>query len=927
MSRAPNNNHISQSNSHSNSHSHSRDVAILVAGSPNLELHLSSGGIENENTVEHQECPEKNAQELNSVSSLLMPKVDPDDDAHGTLHDDDDDDDDDDDCDCDGETNTDETPLRAVQDKNTEHETEGEEKQLSTRANQSISINDNESNHNDLSEQEHMTMNMDAIAIHNGEIDIDVDVGDVSGVNTSFASDFSCEMERMTLMQNNSSPNENSVPNSHLLIHEQASSFEESDGDGDGDGISEWSNSQSHGDGDGSSESRADRIENENGLESSQVNDIDNSCHSHVDEDNIHTSTSGVMQSPRSPWGKNTTHAINACGIGIGRSASDSTATSIEVGDGDANALGAMRSPWGNNDNSVGSSTVTSINDDRIRGLGAIRSLPSDLPTLQKDLFTSTGTGTGTGSEDGLGTLPSPWNKYLKEEERSIQPTSIDSLLTNPDISSDVSSISNQSSVTHSSVSTCLSNQSPSLQHLEYLAKNSTAAYVMKFTPEDKQRRRCTTSTRTRTRNPLKNTADRLSVEELRQIYGCKSRREAMKLSIDQSNCLSAASNVLVDLLFQYLREHCGVRTQQLFDGTNNNGERKMGSRSKEAQRGLSLPAAAIGWLSSHIYPDESDQQYHQQWQDKEENCLPNASPAPQVQNKLSLLKVLLAKHVTHLRVTGAPWPGPMKKYRKKKVNAGQSFETPRRRGRMLLNVDAQSASSFLCYFRNLQNNPRVDMKLFPNVEYLQIDGIAPEWIQNLRATNDTLVKMTMQRGCLHNFSRLIGVDIGKGQVTEKARNKSHEAIFENGAYDDILGVATKQTSPLVKMPLPSEEGDDADSVGEQGNKAYGNLAIYPLLNHLTLSRCGIGELSSFTESGNTTSNVACHGVSSEGQRDGSKRTTISFLEGLITLDLSHNEFICAKSALSGLDRALGLSAINLSDNKLLRCVITLNYL
>ena len=47
--------------------------------------------------------------------------------------------------------------------------------------------------------------------------------------------------------------------------------------------------------------------------------------------------------------------------------------------------------------------------------------------------------------------------------------------------------------------------------------------------------------------------------------------------------------------------------------------------------------------------------------------CLPNASPAPQVQSKLMLLKVLLAKNVTHVRVTGASWPAPMKKYIKKR--------------------------------------------------------------------------------------------------------------------------------------------------------------------------------------------------------------------------------------------------------------------
>lgn len=115
----------------------------------------------------------------------------------------------------------------------------------------------------------------------------------------------------------------------------------------------------------------------------------------------------------------------------------------------------------------------------------------------------------------------------------------------------------------------------------------------------------------------------------------------------------------------------------------------------------------------------------------------------------------------------------------------------------------------------------------------------------------------------------------------------------------------------------------------------------FPHLEHLCLSRCCIGELSGMRNVDDGTTAVASmshtrlHDVgihsekvpannSDEHQRNSNrKKSVFSCLKGLVTLDLSHNELVHAESALAGLGELPRLSAINLSHNRLQRCVFT----
>jgi hypothetical protein len=115
--------------------------------------------------------------------------------------------------------------------------------------------------------------------------------------------------------------------------------------------------------------------------------------------------------------------------------------------------------------------------------------------------------------------------------------------------------------------------------------------------------------------SPRARTSERISLRELQEVYGCPTRRDAMKLALDQSNSLGAASSRLVDLLFDYFKEKTGENsTQTLVRSLSFGDAHNLNLNSREM--GLSLPASAIGWLTSHLLPDASDVQYHRQWED-----------------------------------------------------------------------------------------------------------------------------------------------------------------------------------------------------------------------------------------------------------------------------------------------------------------------
>lgn len=647
------------------------------------------------------------------------------------------------------------------------------------------------------------------------ELEVEESEGEdcISKIDVSFCSDFSCEVEKLTLLQKKSDTTLTPTK-SQLITKEDEGISSSSESDWSDDEVNDSSEDSNH--------------------ERTQIQEEDASGSEESNQSSTSSSSSDIIS--------------------------------------DGNGLGAMRSPWMKEyESSVESSTIASSNNNAS-------------PLMQ-------GPGLGQGdskrmNEEGNDAMKSPWTK----------------------LSGDISSISNHSLSTNLSSSTCASMQSPTLQHLEYLARNSTSANVASFTRKGKDTGRVPFI------SPLQKASERITLNELHDIYGCKTRRDAMQLALDQSICLGDASSVLVDLLFEYIQRFCDASTQHLFEDDDGNAARSTRPSNSSPHNGLSLPASAVGWLSSYLYPDEGDHRYHQQWEGiQEEYCLPNSSPAPQLQSKLTLLKVLLQKHVTHLRITNTPWPGVSKKGKQNGHKGNlQSYETPRRRGRMLLNFDADSVSAFLRFYRLLQNQPRVDMRLFSQVQYVSFEGIPPEWIHNLRSANRSISRLSIQKGCLLDLPRLL--EVNEQNRSDGNRKKdldiSHEAVFEHGIYDSILQVANQQHSPVVKVPMSLQEtikSDNPPRGAQRGKETNQNQAVLPTLKHLILSACSMNDSSLFLcrDSCRPSAAVA--------------DSVLSHLRGLETIDISHNEFTHAKSVFNGLSNATNLAAIDLSYNKLVR--------
>mmetsp|Transcript_12415 Transcript_12415/g.23283 ORF Transcript_12415/g.23283 Transcript_12415/m.23283 type:complete len:1309 (+) Transcript_12415:171-4097(+) len=444
--------------------------------------------------------------------------------------------------------------------------------------------------------------------------------------------------------------------------------------------------------------------------------------------------------------------------------------------------------------------------------------------------------------------------------------------------------------------------------------------------------------------SPRGRTLERISLRELNEVYGCPTRRDAMKLALDQSNGLSAASSRLVELLFEYFKDNHGyganinstrlVRTLSFGETETGNLNSNSNSNASHRKMGLSLPASAIGWLSCYLLPDESDIQYQKLWEDVPlELCLPHASPTPQVQNKLSLLKILLQSHVTHLRVTNIPWPadasvdtaagggsgvasngGSLQKFNRRKVPRRQSNnlqEYSRRRGRMLLNFDTDSVSSFLRFYRLLQQQPRIDMRLFPQAQYLSFHGIAVDWIHNLSFPSDHLVRLSIQRcyvgrnndgtvvGELHHIF-LGGSGDGKSDTT----NTDYEDDYD-GMSRDNLGISGSNMTIYNMLRL------EMGQVTLQGYKKYSSL------QHLILSHCGIGDCCLIPTPISYT-NPEVGGERYNGET--SMGVGISFFDlfpELITIDLSHNQLVNMENILRGMNCCPCLRVVDMSHNRI----------
>ncbi len=415
-------------------------------------------------------------------------------------------------------------------------------------------------------------------------------------------------------------------------------------------------------------------------------------------------------------------------------------------------------------------------------------------PPLQSDYNNNIGLAlnsfTNAGLEFGSGHLDTSQIQWTNN--RDIQNDN-DSIENEPGMgsvqsSSVVSSITNFS--TAASISTLESSTStvPTTQQLEYLTSHANLASVPPFTSLNTKKR-----SETIERKNAKQ-ASKAALKVWEEVYECKSNIDAISLAINQANTLQKASVRLVDALFDYLIKFGGVSSQDILCNEQDEGNKAGDGTSDfnlqfQERKGLVLPACAIGWLASHLYSTSEDQCYFEQFKyQKEGSFLISPILPEEMKAKLQRLKKFLAAKVTRLRVTGSQWPQiPTGKKRQKK----QSRDTG-------LHIDPDTVNAFLAYYRYLQNRPHIDMRLFPSVTYLELDGVVPEYVTNLHVIGKSLKQMTVQRGCI--------VDVPSFLSSQPLSSIMHLSL-SNCAINELAGFSGKRTRRVFlkrKPPLAS---------------------------------------------------------------------------------------------------------------------------
>ena len=310
------------------------------------------------------------------------------------------------------------------------------------------------------------------------------------------------------------------------------------------------------------------------------------------------------------------------------------------------------------------------------------------------------------------------------------------------------------------------------------------------------------------------------------------------KLAEEWARRLEHHSLLLVERLFEYL--------SLITPGTNHS-------------QGISLPASAIGWLATQIYPTHHDAGTHAR--QKEPQWM-----GASMRDRISLLKYLLPR-ATHLRVTAEKWPPSIKRGKNREgIDTPASFEG---NDISLSEISVHSAltmetslaappslQAFLIYYHGIQTRPRVDIRVFPSLSVLFLDRVAPEWIANLPAD---LQLLRVDRSGIFNLTMF---------------------LFQ----------------PLPEKP----ESEDAISCSQLKS-----------MTHLKLSHCAIGELSGLRGTKRL--------VEREGDPLSREYTYIppplSRLPNLLSLCMSNNELRTVRSAFAGLSSLTMLRSVDLSFN------------
>ena len=353
---------------------------------------------------------------------------------------------------------------------------------------------------------------------------------------------------------------------------------------------------------------------------------------------------------------------------------------------------------------------------------------------------------------------------------------------------------------------------------------------------------------------------------------------------------LEEAGLVLLRSLIEFLSE-CPPAPGEAGSPISESPSRKQ----KRKQRGLTLPASALGWLSSQITGSCID---------AFEGIADCYQPPKQ---QLECVEALF-KRVTSIRISGEAWPPPHSSTAKANAatpekgglssrllskfvtdqtvdgdmaDDGSCSTVPSRTG---TNYDPESvASPFRRYYHELQYKPDVDMSFFPNATKVVIDGIPPSWIVGLESLQ-SLDMFQMEKGCILDVNELFFPSdmISAGRTTAPGLRRDLSLIEETKEEDELQPDRDRKQEPV--RPL-----------------------VYPSMTKLRLSNCAMGEAAGLR--GRPT------------PKSVPRLPTLARFPNLVCLNLSRNELFRSKTVFAGLNALPLLSWIDLSYNRLSRYV------
>ena len=335
-------------------------------------------------------------------------------------------------------------------------------------------------------------------------------------------------------------------------------------------------------------------------------------------------------------------------------------------------------------------------------------------------------------------------------------------------------------------------------------------------------------------------------------------------------------------------------------------------NKKKKRARGLTLPASAIGWLSSQLLDDIDDADILDDVPRQQLDCVH-----------------MLLRRVTNLRISGEVWPPPhpstIKGKSKKNLDEGNKKQSLTTNLLSKLAIDTGSIddesscgtggpstvydaispptlSKFQYYHHEIQYNPHVNMIFFPNVSKLVINGIPPNWISNLD-TCKWLDIFQLERGCILDVNLLFF----PGDVIPTV-----DTCLQEDCIPRNLSLIDENMEKKVEAAatLQHHDEDDKDDTKQQPISTATPFE-YKSISKLKLSNCAMGET------------AGLRGIKRRRRSNNVPRIPpLARFPNLTSLNLSNNELFKSKTVFAGLSALPLLSSIDLSYNRLSRYVL-----